>query len=289
MRGRNGAVGRAAPAAVLLQVPTPDEIPGLSELLERISFGTVTSALLVLLVAFVIVRFVVFALDALGARAPRARFFFKVLSPVARLLVWGAALAFILFALLAPTQAALLTVLAPVGIAIGLGAQELVKDLIGGFVILTDRPYQLGDRVKIGDAYGEIDYIGLRSTKLTTADDTRVTIPNSAVLTGMAWNANSGQPDCMVVTELFLPHDVDPREASQVASEAAFSSPYVLLSKPVVVRLEDRFQDGPYLHLRVKAYVYDHRWEKAFQTDVTVRAKSELLDRGMLGSWSRHP
>jgi small-conductance mechanosensitive channel len=281
-------VSVAALLVVAVQLPTAEEIPGLSELLERISFGTVTLALFVLLVAFALARFLIFALDALGTRAPRARFFFKILAPLARLIVWGAALAFILFALLAPSPAAMLTVLAPVGIAIGLGAQTLVKDLIGGFVILTDRPYQLGDRVKIGDAYGEIDYIGLRSTKLTTADDTRVTIPNSVVLSGLAWNANSGNPDCLVVTDLFLPHDCDPQEATQVASEAAYSSPYVLLTKPVAIRLEDRFQDGPYTHMRVKAYVYDHRWEKAFQTDVTVRAKAELLKRGMLGSWSRH-
>ena len=46
-----------------------------------------------------------------------------------------------------------------------------------GLAILIGRPYQIGDRVKVGDAYGEIDHIGLWSTKLTTPDDTRVTIP----------------------------------------------------------------------------------------------------------------
>lgn len=265
-----------------------DEIARVGDLLEHVSMGKVGLALLVLVVAYVAVRMIGALLTHVGARAPRARFFFNVLGPVLGFAVWIAAGVVILFGILSPSQATLVAVLASVGIALGLGAQELVKSVIGGLVILVDRPYQLGDRVRIGEAYGEIDHIGLRSTKLTTPDDTRVTIPNGELLTEIAWNANSGNPDCLVVTDLFMPHDTEPVEVTQVATEAAFSSPYVLLSKPIVVRLEDRFQDGPYMLVRVKAYVYDHRFERAFQTDITTRAKAELLGRGMLRRWSRH-
>ena len=265
-----------------------DEIATVAELFEQLSVGKVGLALIVLILAYTAVRVVGGILTRLGNRAPRARFAFNILGPVLGFVVWVAAGVLILFGILSPSQATVLAVLASVGIAFGLGAQELVKSLIGGMVILVDRPYQLGDLVRIGDAYGEIDHIGLRSTKLTTPDDTRVTIPNGELLTGMAWNANSGNPDCQVVTDLFVPHDTDPIEVTQVATEAAYSSPYVLLSKPVVVRLQDRFQDGPYVQVRVKAYVYDHRFERAFQTDITTRAKAEFLARGMLRRWSRH-
>jgi hypothetical protein len=115
-----------------------------------------------------------------------------------------------------------------------------------------------------------------------------VTIPNSDILSGKAWNANSGVPDCQVVTDLFVPHDLNPTEVVEIGYEAAYSSPYLLLSKPVVVLLQDRFQDGPYMMLRIKAYVYDHRFETRFQTDITVRAKGAMLSRGMLLRWSRH-
>lgn len=279
-----------ATAIVALQAAqdAQEEIPSVGELLDYLSPGRIGLAILVLAGAFLAVRLSAALLDRVAARAPRARFFFKILAPVLAFAFWIAAGVIILFGILSPSQATLLAVLASVGIAFGLGAQELVKSLIGGLVILVDRPYQLGDRVRIGEAYGEIDHIGLRSTKLTTPDDTRVTIPNGELLTEMAWNANSGNPDCLVVTDLFVPHDTDPVLATQIATEAAQSSPYVLLTKPVVVRLEDRFQDGPYMLVRVKAYVYDHRFEKAFQTDITVRAKSEFLARGLLRRWSRH-
>jgi hypothetical protein len=87
---------------------------------------------------------------------------------------------------------------------------------------------------------------------------------------------------------MFLPHDCDAVEAMDIAAEAAYSSPFVLLAKPVAVRIQDLYQDGPHLLVRVKAYVYDHRFEVAFQTDVTARARAEYLRRGMLLRWSRH-
>ncbi len=257
------------------------------EILTKISARNVLYGVLVLVVTYLLVRVSQSLLETLSRRAPRARFFFKLLSPVFRFFLWITGTVIVL-TIFAPSRETLLAVLASVGIALGLGAQDLVKNLIGGLVILIDRPYQLGDRVKIGDAYGEIDHIGLRSTKLTTPDDTRVTIPNSDILSGKAWNSNSGVPDCQVVTDLFVPHDTDPTEVIGIGAEAAYSSPYVLLSKPVVVLLQDHFQDGPYMTVRVKAYVYDHRFEPRLQSDITQRAKAEFLRRGMLLRWSRH-
>lgn len=275
--------------AALAAVQSPqEELSALVELLETVSVGAIVVVVVVLAATYGLSRLIVSGIEALGERAPRARFFFNILAPAVRLVLWTGAGLIILFGVISPTETTLLAVLASIGIALGLGAQDLVKNLIGGIIILIDRPYQLGDRVRIGEAYGEIDYIGLHSTKLTTPDDTRVTIPNGEVLSGLAWNANSGNPDCQVVTDLFLPHDCDPHEAIDIAAEAAYSSPYVLLTRPVAIRIEDRFQDGPFTLVRVKAYVYDHRFERPFQTDVTTRAKTEFIRRGMLLRWNRH-
>ncbi|MEW5975092.1 MAG: mechanosensitive ion channel family protein [Acidobacteriota bacterium] len=267
----------------LLQVQLPKDL----EVLQKFTLRNVLEAILVFLLAYVLVRFSAALAESMSQRAPRARFFFKMAATLLRFFFWIVA-SIVILNIFSPSRETLLAVLASVGIALGLGAQDLIKNLIGGIVILADRPYQLGDRVKIGEAYGEIDHIGLRSTKLTTPDDTRVTIPNSDILTGQAWNANSGVPDCQVVTDLYLPHDVDPVQAQQIGLEAAYSSPYVLLAKPVVVLLQDGFEARPYLRLRVKAYVFDHRNEPKFQSDITLRAKAEFLRRGWILRWTRY-
>lgn len=254
-------------------------------LFEQISLLDILTAVIALVIAFLLVRLSNAVLDALSKKAPRARFFFKMATTILRFTIWSVG-ALAVITILSPSRETLWAVIASVGIALGLGAQDLVKNVIGGLVILIDRPYQLGDRVKIGDAYGEVDHIGLRSTKLTTPDDTRVTIPNSDVLSGMAWNANGGLLDCQVVTDLYLPIDTDPETAVAIGYEAAYSSPLLLPSKPVVVLLQDCFDQRPYLRLRVKAYVYDHRFEPRLQSDITIRAKREFLNRGLLAPWT---
>jgi hypothetical protein len=72
--------------------------------------------------------------------------------------------------------------------------------------------------------------------------------------------------------------------ARQIGLEAAYSSPYVLVQKPVVALVSDGFQERPYLKVVIKAYAYDHRVEKQLQSDVTIRAKS-----GVPLSGSRFP
>jgi len=256
-------------------------------LLEGVTFTRVVLGLLILAATGILIRWTAKLLDLLSRQVPRARFLVKLVEPALRITLWFIAL-FIVFSLVAPSRETFLAAIASFGLALGLGAQDLIKNLIGGLVVLTDRPYQLGDRVKIGEAYGEIDHIGLRSTKLTTPDDTRVTIPNADILGDQVFNANSGVPDCQVVTDLFLPPTADPALALRIGHEAAACSPFLLARKPIVALVAHGFERRPFLRLRVKAYVHDHRYESRMQSDITARASNEFLRRGMLEGWQEN-
>ena len=254
------------------------------DLLQQFTLKSVAEVILTLLLAWLVIRWVTSLFETMSRRSTRARFLAKWLEPVFRITIWFVAI-FTCFNILAPSRETFIATVASFGIALGLGAQDLIKNLVGGLVVLGDRPYQLGDRVKIGDAYGEIDHIGLRSTKLTTPDDTRVTIPNAQILTDQVFNANSGVPDCQVVTDLFLPPDASPELAQRVGFEAAICSPYLLARKPVVILTTHGFDRRPYLRLRIKCYVYDHRFEPRIQSDITARASRELVRHGVLQRW----
>ena len=264
--------------ALFLQATPPS-------ILQQFTLSRIATAVIALFLAWLAIRWISGSLEVLSRRSTRARFLVKWLEPVLRITIWFIAL-ILCFDLLAPSRETFLASIASLGIALGLGAQDLVKNLVGGLVVLGDRPFQLGDRVRIGDAYGEIDHIGLRSTKLTTPDDTRVTIPNSQILTDRVFNANSGVPDCQVVTDIFLPADSDADIAQKIGYEAAICSPFLLARKPVVVLTTHGFDQGPYLRLRIKCYVYDHRFEPRIQSDITARASRELLRLGVLQRWT---
>jgi small conductance mechanosensitive channel len=68
-----------------------------------------------------------------------------------------------------------------VGLAIGFGAQTLVKDVINGFFILMENQYDLGDVVKIAGVSGTVERMTLRRTVLRDAEGTQHTVPNSQI------------------------------------------------------------------------------------------------------------
>src|SRR5262245_33631924 len=228
-------------------------LPTIENPFVNVTAARVLTAVVVLVATWLISRYSAKILASAESRSTRTRFLVKLTEPVLRLLIWTVAM-FLVVQLLAPTPETFLAALGSVALAIGFGAQDLVKNFIGGLVILTDRPYQVGDRVKIGEAYGEIIRIGLRSTRLVTPEDTTVTIPNSAVLDSQVHNANFGVPHCQVVTELYIPIGTDPDRAVNIGYEAAFTCPYLYSAKPVMVGIVDGFSDGPYSRLRIRCY-----------------------------------
>lgn len=64
------------------------------------------------------------------------------------------------------------------GLAIGLAAQDSIKNFFGSLSLLADKPFEMGDRVKVGDIDGMIESVGLRSTRIRTLIGHLVTIPN---------------------------------------------------------------------------------------------------------------
>ena len=76
------------------------------------------------------------------------------------------------------------------GIAIALGAQKTVENLVGSLSLIADRPIRIGDFCKIGDVQGTIEDIGMRSTRVRTQDRTIITIPNGQLSTLQIDNQN---------------------------------------------------------------------------------------------------
>lgn len=65
------------------------------------------------------------------------------------------------------------------GIVVTLAAQDTAKSIIGGIAILIDKPYKVGDFIKVGEHEGTVEDMKFRSTSIRTLDDTVLHIPNS--------------------------------------------------------------------------------------------------------------
>ena len=82
----------------------------------------------------------------------------------------------------------LLTGLSIVGAAIALALRESLENLIASFIIFFDKPFSMGDVVKIQTFTGTVEKIGLRSTRIRTDQKTFITVPNKQMVDGILDN-----------------------------------------------------------------------------------------------------
>jgi MscS family membrane protein len=84
----------------------------------------------------------------------------------------------------------LLTGLSIVGAAIALALRESLENLIASFIIFFDKPFTTGDLVKVQNITGNVERIGLRSTRLRTSDKSYVTVPNKQMVDSILDNVS---------------------------------------------------------------------------------------------------
>ena len=265
------------------------ELPDLEEATEdvqNIGLGIALS-LLVILVFHFLIRAVIWVLDTLAERSTARRLSFKWLIPITRMVLWAIAVYLIVNNIFRVDAQGLIAAGAALGVGIAVAAQDVLKNVLGGLTVVFDQPFQVGDKISVGGTYGEVVSIGLRSTRIVTADDDLVSIPNSQVVEEQVANANAGQLNCQVVTNLHLPGRVDERRAKEIAFEAAVTSKYVFLKKPIVVLVQDDFRTTFLTRVKIRAYVLDPRFEFVFQSDVTERAREGFRAAGLMpeGDW----
>ena len=102
------------------------------------------------------------------------------------------------------------------GLAVSLGAQTLIKDVIGGMTILLEDEYRVGDAVKIGSVSGDVEHITLRRTDVRDAEGRLYIVPNGEVRVV----ANETRDWARAMVELNFGYDADVKKAVAALDEA---------------------------------------------------------------------
>jgi len=95
------------------------------------------------------------------------------------------------------------------GIAVALSAQDTILNFFGSLVILGDKPFEIGDRVVLGEHDGFVDSVGFRSTRIRTLDGHLVTVPNSEIVNGTVRNI-SRRPYIRHLATISITYDTPP-------------------------------------------------------------------------------
>ncbi len=97
------------------------------------------------------------------------------------------------------------------GIAIALAAQDTVKNVFGGFTILLDGTFRIGDRIIIGQHEGHVEDIGVRSTKIRNFDKRLITMPNYKIVDDAVINV-SAAPQLRIINNLGIVYNTSPEK-----------------------------------------------------------------------------
>ena len=234
---------------------------GLADLANAL-VGTVGRILLVLILAWLASRFLRRAIERFGARvmlgdsvraAARSTSLVQVLRSVSTALIWSIALITILGELdvnLGP----LIASAGIAGIALGFGAQNVVKDLLSGFFILVEDQYGVGDIVDLGEASGTVEELSLRTTRLRDVQGNLWHVPNGNI----ERVANKSQEWARALLDVSVAYGTDIDRAIEVikaTAEHLRADPEwedAILDPPEVWGIEQLSADAIHVRLVVK-------------------------------------
>ncbi len=152
------------------------------------------------------------------------------------------------------------------GVGIGFGLQNVVNNFISGLILLFERPVRVGDIVVVGDEWGTVQKIGLRSTVILTFNGAELIVPNGDLISEKVTNWTLSSPRARLVLPVSAAYGTDPGRVIALLEEIGRAHPRAL-AEPAPMAVFTAFGESSLdFELRV--------WLAAF--DQLLAARSEL-------------
>ncbi len=170
------------------------------------------------------------------------------------------------------------------GLAVGFGAQYLIRDLIAGSFILMENQYRVGDRVRIGDVFGLVEMVSLRKTVIRDWDGNVHHIPNGAIeiATNATRHYSRVNMDVPVAYATDLDHAIEVinRIGRELAQDENWSNR--IREAPQVLRINNFGDSG--IDIKVTSEVKPHeQW--AVAGELRLRLKKAFDTEGIEIPW----
>ncbi|MUK68705.1 mechanosensitive ion channel family protein [Aliivibrio fischeri] len=252
-------------------------IDNLQQFASLIRWSGVAASFFIILGAWLFLRFIQSIVDGVSSQFAQHRMLMQKLQSFFQFFIYMSTAVAVFMLSFRVDDRVLALIGGTIAVSVGFALKDLTASFIAGLTVMIDRPFQVGDRVTFEGHYGDIIAIGLRSVRMQTLNDDIITIPNNKFLNEVTVSGNYGGLDMQVVIPFYIGMDQDINKARDIIQEAASSSRYIHLPKPVVVLVKQTITDN-YLAIQLtcKAYVVDIKFEKLFETDITLRVMQEF-------------
>jgi small-conductance mechanosensitive channel len=215
----------------------------------------------IFVVALLVIRGLRFVFDEIGARRIYVRGFYpdwaRPTFNIARLLVIGFAVVVAIPYIPGSGSGAFKGMSLFVGVLVSLGSGSAMANTISGVIMIYMRPFEIGDRVQIGQTLGDVVDRNLLTTKILTPKNERVTIPNTSILSGQIINFTSKRrtKELILHTTVTLGYDEPWRQVHELMISAAKATENIL-DDPEPFVLQRALQDF-YVEYELNAYTGD--------------------------------
>jgi potassium-dependent mechanosensitive channel len=129
------------------------------------------------------------------------------------------------------------------GVGIGFGLQNVVNNFVSGLILLFERPVRVGDTVEIGEEWGTIKKIGLRSTVVVTFSQSELIVPNGDLVSEKVTNWTLSNPVTRLAIPVGVAYGSDVQKVLRILIEAAPAHPAVV-EEPAPMALFTGFGDS---------------------------------------------
>jgi small-conductance mechanosensitive channel/nucleotide-binding universal stress UspA family protein len=170
-----------------------------------------------------------------------------------------------------------------VGFAIAFGMQNTIANIMAGFALAADKPFRIGDRIRVGaigrETWGDVIDIGLNTTKIKTIEEEIVVIPNNYIASNEVWNYTKGSPIYALTFKVGISYGSSWRLAKKLIIEEMQKHPYVLRKPQSFVRI-DSFGEFS-MDLAVWAWLRNARDKDQIRSDLLEAIKDRFDAEGV--------
>lgn len=166
-----------------------------------------------------------------------------------------------------------------IGVGLGLGLQEIVKNFAAGIIILIERPIKIGDLIEFDTRPCRVEKIGLRSTLVRSVEGILKVIPNNDLIVNPVTNWTHSRKQLRLSSKIGVAYGSDVEQTMQLLKEAAEEHPSVLKAPEAMVLFRE-FGDSA-LNFELRYWIEDAAFRVIVPSEVNQSIEKKLSQAGI--------
>jgi small-conductance mechanosensitive channel len=240
-------------------------------------FFRILYAITFFIIAFIFSIYLRQPLQRLADNRKRYSHIIRQIVPLLLMICWFFVIYVMMTQILNLTYIASASLIILVGFALAMAFQDILKDIIAGLVVPFEDHIRIGNKIQIGDIFGEITKTGFRETLIKKSDGNIVVFPNSQILKKTVTSVSADPENCPISVYFYLPLSSDLDKCREIAHKSAIISPYLFLDKPVTVHFSNELANNqPIIKMSVEAFLRRIEFQSLFTSELTEGVIKEI-------------